>query len=332
MRPVVSTLAALALTAVIPTTASAEVEAAATSNVATAINDSGVVVGRKGSTGVRWAANGTVTRLGTLPGSDITQPAAINSSGVTVGWHNPNGVGRAANWDAAGKITLLPVPAGMHSDAFDINTAGVIIGSLSPAGGPVRWETTGAITTLASLPGYGVAKAEALNDSGIAVGRATRPGPEPESTEDQAVRWDSSGAVTALPPLVAGKQSAAYDINSNGVIVGAAQDATGVFRPVQWDSAGNITKLADRLTAVESVIAINNNGEIIGFTSGPGRTDPARWDSSGTLTRLKQLSSDAWTIPSDLNNNGVAVGMDQSDSGAINAVRWDRAGNVTKLP
>jgi probable HAF family extracellular repeat protein len=94
---------------------------------ATDMNNSHVVIGYAGTTDwkpVRWAANGSLTRLLDLGGQSTAD--AINDAGVIAGTSNDHVV----RWSPGSKLTDLGIPAGYtRAGAVAINAGGSIIGS-----------------------------------------------------------------------------------------------------------------------------------------------------------------------------------------------------------
>jgi probable HAF family extracellular repeat protein len=163
-------------------------------SAATAINDSGQVVGISGDCAnavggfsarhaVLWE-NGMPTDIGNLGGQAWNTPMAINNDGVVVGFANsPQAVGDAFDyrpfvWTTTGGFQQLPVhPGDLRSQALGVNDDGLIVGlSRGPAGlRAVIWRN-GAISDLNDLAGgYDghLAFANDVNASGVITGQAT---------------------------------------------------------------------------------------------------------------------------------------------------------------
>jgi len=113
------------------------------------------------------------------PGWGITAPTAVNDSGVTVGLTYLSGFKRA--WIAGPGLAmqLLPTPPDVvFSDAFDINSSGVVAGGLYLSSGLSRgvlWRPGPAGYELVELPaaagGVFPFNALGLNDAGDVVGK-----------------------------------------------------------------------------------------------------------------------------------------------------------------
>ncbi|MER6203170.1 hypothetical protein ABT234_38095 [Streptomyces sp. NPDC001586] len=106
---------------------------------AVSVNNSDVVVANVKDRSLRWSGTGTtVTELALLPGTGHTFVQGINDAGTSVGTSDE----RAVTWDAQGKVTALPAPAGLdQADPVAINAAGSVAGNMaSSRAWPVQWR------------------------------------------------------------------------------------------------------------------------------------------------------------------------------------------------
>jgi probable HAF family extracellular repeat protein len=163
-------------------------------SAATAINDSGQVVGISGDCAnavggfsarhaVLWQ-NGSLTDIGNLGGVAWNTPMAINNDGMVVGFANsPQAVGDAFDyrpfvWTSSGGFRALPVhPGDVRSQALGVNDDGLVVGlSRGPAGfRAVIWRD-GVVSDLNDLAdGYEghLIFANDVNDAGVITGQAT---------------------------------------------------------------------------------------------------------------------------------------------------------------
>jgi probable HAF family extracellular repeat protein len=167
-------------------------------SAATAINDSGQVVGISGDCdqavgrysarhAVLWDRNGKVTEIPNLGGTTWHTPMDINAQGDVVGFSNPAEPGdetgefisRAFLWmNGAAKATdLKTLPGDLFSEAFAINSHGQVVGvSFGGANGSHAFLfENGVLKDLNDLVGPGfpdiLRSAQDINDAGQITGR-----------------------------------------------------------------------------------------------------------------------------------------------------------------
>jgi hypothetical protein len=219
---------------------------------ALAINDSGVIAGASsgsftGQRAVRWdPGNLTPVLLGSDVGVTSSNSAHINSAGTIVGeWQRTddkgNGLGtRAVRWDSSGAATeLQSLWSDQNGSAQNspraINDAGVVVGGTTKfvsgankGDRAVRWDASGsAATELGSLgtnsSGLAQCVADDINNSGIAVGTATRTNAS-DALVETAVMWGPDGVAVDLNSFVDPSSgwmlSEATSISDNGWIAG----------------------------------------------------------------------------------------------------------------
>lgn len=154
------------------------------------LNEAGVIVGLSTAVGTTshatmWA-DGAITDLDAT-GNRFGQAYAVNASRVAVGAAStgvlPSGttITRAIRWENGGATTLGILTGFNHSEARDLNDAGLVVGNLQIiAGSPsvaAIWANDGSVTDLNSfLPadsGWTLRSAEGINTRGDIVGYGT---------------------------------------------------------------------------------------------------------------------------------------------------------------
>jgi probable HAF family extracellular repeat protein len=230
----------------------------------------------------------------------------INESGDIVGFVLTPAGGRGFLWRNGVTTFLPPLSGHTGATARAINSVGIIVGqSGGPTGPrPVRWisgvpEDLGVFGT---NNGMSAGVAEAINDSGVIVGTASKTG-----SGNQAFVWQN-GVMNELGTLPIGtcpSISSATGINESGVIVGQSEEGTAIpnctLKPVRW-----INGVIEALPSGPIGIAhdINDHGDIVGNT-GPPQT-ATLW-RNGEAISLGGLDGFAQSIASDINEDGVIV-------------------------
>jgi uncharacterized membrane protein len=165
---------------------------------ATAVNDSGVILGNVNVDSVNqpllWFPSGHTVNLATPTGDRSADASfALNSYGMSVGDAiDQNNAGHPVRWNRTGQVTVLSTSEGQ---ANGINDAGTTVGNVSTGTGffAVRWSKSGQPTMLSNLPGALGSSAVAINDNGTIVGFA-----ETSTYQDVPVEWAPNGTITEL--------------------------------------------------------------------------------------------------------------------------------------
>lgn len=275
----------------------------------------------------------TVSRLGTLPGGDLSWAYGINESNEITGFaKDADGLDHAVRWNAEGELTALDtLPGFAEATGFTINNDGTVAGR-SFNGHVVEeaatvWDAEGNATHLPSLPDGQVNRGYALNDAGVVVGISSTP----EGTF-RAVRWDD-GEISELPRVPEQEQllSGASWINSHGVISGFSGTLA-----VVWDEEGEVNPLeqlpSPQGDVVSRAYAVNDDGWVVGAAVDKGTAShPVRWTPDGEVSALELLPGDVGGAAYGISDEGEINGYSINTLGAKRAVVWNAEGEITEL-
>jgi hypothetical protein len=287
-----------------------------------------------GGRAVRWNAAGQIAEMaypGVSSNLAYSRVSAVNSAGVSVGEYS------------------LSV---QNPDNFTISEL---------YRRPLRWSADGTVATQLGVLGTGsggnsIATASDINALGVTVGSADK-WISGVPVGSRAVRWDanSTTAVELPSPMLAGQaavRSYATKINSAGAVVGIgyfpASGAATYRAVVRWNAGTYTPEVLDGLnTAVNgsygypTVAAFNDAGTAVGTATPTEDISLAgaravRWDSGTTaITKLGLIAggtSNTNTYAFDVNNQGLAVGMQRAgNAGVGTAVLWGVDGAATNL-
>jgi len=224
---------------------------------------------------------------------------AVNAAGRIVGsWADyddpipPNPLGaRPCTWASvtAGVQPLTTIDANHPlGSAFDINDAGVIVGTVETDAGftASRWSSAAAaVEIFAHLPSGLLSEARAVNNVGEAVGRTGF-----ESGESRAfILRAGSSMLERLPSLTAPNPHAeALDINDAGIVVGHSTAANVQRHAVMWHE-GEVVDLNSRIDNPDPRIAYLDNAVAIastGMIAALARLSPSQAPRSLALALL----------------------------------------------
>jgi probable HAF family extracellular repeat protein len=198
----------------------------------------------------------------------------------------------------------------------------------------------GAMTPLPTLGGNN-ALAVLVNDRSQVIGVAENAKHDPSCAAPQvldfeAVVWGPNpGEIHGLPPLPGDTVGFALGINNRGQVVGSSGTcdntivtAVGLFvgpHAVLWDN-GSVESLGTLGGSMGKAGAINDRGEVAGFSSLPGDSSVHSflWTRETGMQDLGALGDDFLGDPAGINNNTQVVGGSCDASGNCRAFFWEK--------
>jgi probable HAF family extracellular repeat protein len=285
---------------------------------ASAINNSGQIVGTYEGAAAIFGSSGMTSLASAAPGS---YGLGINDHGSIVGAFDSPYSGNAFVYGAGGLTTLGPLldERYVYSTALAINNAGTVIGLGQPFVGESQRAYVYDGATMRMIPTFGGdwSYARAINASGAVAGTATLAGPDFVNPDRHAF-IDRGGAMQDLGTL-GGLRSEAYDINDAGLVVGWSDLVATPFEsspahPFLYRD-GAMVDLGLLGGEDASAHALNNLGLVVGeadVISGDGWNLHGFLYLDGKMIDLNALVSgaDGWEVVDayDINDAGQILG------------------------
>jgi probable HAF family extracellular repeat protein len=200
-----------------------------TCSVATALNDSGQIVGYSNDHAFLWTQAGGIVDL--TPSGVGGQALGVNAIGQVVGDNNAH----AFSWTSgSGLVDLGTLGDAVRSHVTAVNNSGQVVGW--SYGGPsglhdaFLWTQTGGMIDLGVISGTTVSEAYAINPTGQVVGVLGAPG-----GINHAFTWTQAGGIVDLTPnSVSGW---ATSVNASGQIAGFSTPDSGFTHATLWQAA-----------------------------------------------------------------------------------------------
>lgn len=187
------------------------------------------------------------------------------------------------------------------SEAFDINSAGVIVGR-SWADGPrvaAIWNAAGVMDTLTGV-GRGYDDwANGINDLGRVVGWSADSG-----YVYRGVLWTSPSAAPVILPGL-GSHTYAYAINRAGMMAGASITGSSQLHAVVW-TPDRVLHDIDPAGTWSMAAAVNDSGKVAGTVVRAGRKRAFLWTQAGGM-QLLPVGGDS-SFAHGINTRGEVVG------------------------
>lgn len=215
-------------------------------------------------------------------------------------------------------VTDLGVLGGLESKAFDVNDSARVVGESTTAAEPTFkrpfvWET-GTLTDLANFGGN-TGAAFSVNRCGLAVGAA-----DTATGESHPFIWSDIVGKTDLGTLDGGSFAIALDINNANQVVGQSEiGGPGVLqdRAFVWDGTSGMRAIATLGGSSNAARAINDRGQIVGFSTTASGETHAFLLSKGTLINIPTLGGRIG-VANEINNLGQVVGFSTLSVGPLN--------------
>lgn len=296
-------------------------------STASALNDGGMVVGHTADPSKPNARppvqepflyhNGTSTSLGSLGGS-YGDATAVNSSGQVVGYSYVSQLGQThAFLYSGGKMTDLGTLQGSGGSwARDINDAGQIVGHSTISDGTGGFLTRAFLYSdgsMRSLGTLGGRESFAAAISNVVSSVSHVAGWSYTAENAQRAFLYNGTALINLGALAGTSSSYATDVNRNGQVVGVSYTIGGEeFRAFIYQN-GAMSDLGSLGGSRSSATAINDAGQVVGWSNTAEGQQHAYLHSEGGMTDLNALpgvASSGWVLQSAIaiNNAGQIMG------------------------
>jgi len=224
------------------------------------INNLGQVAGD----GWVWGPQVGIVPLSSLQGFYPFSSGGINASGQIAGsLRSDSGTYKAVLWNTPSDCVDLGVPNGWSGWAYDITSAGTIVGEMTngPSNHAFTWNVS---TGLADIGDFGTrfARADGINDLGQVVGQYS------PADVRHAFLWSATNGLLDLGTLLDWQSnSQAVKVNNNGLVVGwsMAVPSNPVPHAFVWSQSDGMVDLGLLGGGNSGATDINSKNQIVGI-------------------------------------------------------------------
>ncbi len=190
------------------------------------------------------------------------------------------------------------------------------------------------MTYLPTLAGYTAIFPAALSDTGLVVGRASKPAPVGVRIRlrNQAFVWDAETGMHGLGTLPDDWASFASGVTREGRRISGFSVGDNRVRACVWDRDGQgwkVTALPQEAQLGSTTVPISDDGRHVAAVDG---TRACLWsrNEAGAWTR-EVIAEPGALAPRSVNNAGTVVGVRFTGDGYVHAVLWSRKGGYKQI-
>jgi probable HAF family extracellular repeat protein len=265
-----------------------------------------------------------ITDLGIAASPYTSAVAALNRSGIAVGSELQLEALKCAVFDH-GVVSTLETLGGSDCYVGGINDAGTIVGSAGVAG---QAEAThafvyrdGVMTDLGTYPGYDTSDAVGINNHGEIVGNSS-------NAIHNKVFVYKNGQYRHIPAPAGAVNIFAGGINEHGHVTGTLQLPTDHLHAFVYADGASVDlgTLGNLPNGESAGIAINDRGQIAGWSSGIGFRSHAVLVTDGRMKDLGTIPADdpfATSVATGIDHRGWVVGLSDDGGGNTFAFLYD---------
>ena len=254
----------------------------------------------------------TIHEIGIVnPGDFGSQGYRVSSSGIATG-RSLGPVSQAFRWTKGGGLEPLPnLPGRDFCAGNGVNANGIVVGtgaqtSFGSGALPVLW-TTNTVQQLPLPNGFGVGRANDINDSGIAVGSAGG------GISESAVIYGETTEIISATTAGGSSMTTAFSINNAGRVVGPGTDPANAARNVGmvYDISTGTAFEVGAISGANGALAfdVSEAGHVVGssmMNQGSGR--PFIWSDADGIQEIPLPSGTSQGGARGVNSDGWVVG------------------------
>jgi uncharacterized membrane protein len=190
------------------------------------------------------------------------------------------------------------------------------------------------LITLPLLAGYTATHPAGISDTGLVVGRASKPAPLGQRVylRNQAFIWDEATGIRGLGALNDDSASFACGVTRDGTCISGVSVGDNRVRACVWERVGdawNGTALPQASQLGSQVVVISNDGRYVASIDGEV---PCLWSRSDRGPWAREVIGESGALaPRAVNNDGIVVGLNYTRDGLTHAVIWTRGVGITHL-
>ena len=190
------------------------------------------------------------------------------------------------------------------------------------------------LIVLPLLTGYTATHPAAVSETGLVVGRASKPAPPGQRVylRNQAFVWDEAGGIRGLGALKDDSASLACGVAGDGTCISGLSIGDNRVRACVWERDGLIwkaTPLPQTAQLGSQVVVMSDNGRYVASVDG---AVPCLWSREKGDAWTREVIGDAGSLaPRAVNNSGVVVGLSLTLDGLSDAVIWTRGVGPKRL-